>query len=1361
MAPSTMDSPQGPAHLQESLIESLEAQAEAVLRTIRLAVDILRPTPPPAKLVSARRKVSSLPSAPQICRQLEDRLDIDSLVQAWQRIEPQLVGWQELQLQKQQHVQSEGRPACVWWRQWQPPTNATTTPITRPHSSSQQEDNKEIGQEHGGNDSLPALRQRLVRRILWPLLELLGLVYTYLDALPSTAAATTTTPPLPLRPHGLRSSGTSKAPPPPPPGLLSLQDYTNIAALLEFTVGVSLVPRFQSYVLAWPRPLPQALRGRLSMSALTLWQDTSRENDGDGGDKNSKTDDDHNSNNKEYNGRSDRNITKTTEAWYEVHGTAARLAVVLQLDRFRPMLLPRHLVDLHAAFWHTEQWGKDVVIMGGFVDTTTDEHYDSSSRASWLTHGLWYRDAWQPLWPTTVNPLVDDTLVAVTCQKLLHHGRQAPVWLQRAAGNTLQAVAHRNLVAVLTVFAPKDDSAAALRLARTLIAGPLQAYRRAHSQKEEQNSDNSTKNDDRNGETMFDPLVAQMRGLLDQIVHSATKGVAHQDGLATASWTQVHRSQIEFFWALLQQLPLDIVHTRVFGMWNELEGEAEHGNCRSIHACVHRWTALFLFVPPFVDILRWTKLLCSTGTWQVKSPDDDLSILHLLWHLASSPKAVMQSSVQADATYALQLWSQAILAADCWKDASSLDVFGFFLLHLLQPFAIEHEISIIPNSNDLDQVTIQRSSAQTLVTLDHKQYVANQVAQLESRAKFAVIKLILPLSQESVAKANTGLPSRLLQILVALYLSLGSTLSTEEASLLPNLFLTQQFELVTLTLLPVLCEECSLENLLSDPSSSIPLWKLIRLALDAASHLLLADHNKSSFPTMRESGDVASLSVAADIVSTMFPNTPGKEIAFKSGDSLVDDESRISVASVLLTVLVSVLELGSPSRSSEEEAALKALIPSLTKLSQNPSDVNLKDTLVTVLSEMSEMASHANALIAARSAPSVPAHSSSDTLSPIKRQFLQAKQDLNSVEPPMRARGVVALRHLASAVDNPTTSALVEDMPTSNDISLSDILSLALIALADKESYVFLAAIQTITAVAMQEPVQTVRQLCSALATGEFRCQKEACMVSLSPEQRIKLAESLVAFVRRRAALAEHLDDIFGTLLYTTRPDGQSTSVEESKTIQEETHRYFVQQNNQVEREIDDDWEETQLKVNTGGPVFDKEENDLVRGAAISLVAEVVRVCPPALLARFAPILVHCAKVSLQLDSSRPVRRSGASLAASLYTAVWREIEEQLDDTISFRSKRQLQCPLTIALVASDESSLVVSLSRAERGADLSDLGNDRHFDPATSARCQEARMTRERIEETGVLALASLSISSQSPGPSILRITPSSHAAT
>eukprot|EP00977_Amphora_coffeiformis_P014001 scaffold3823_cov195-Amphora_coffeaeformis.AAC.11 len=1209
-----------------------------------------------------------------------------------------------------------------------------------PNNNNSPPSHNDLEQEEGENDTTTQ-RHKVVRQVLWPLLHYLARVYAYLDLLPennnNSVPATQHRGQPPHRPQK----------PKPPPGMLSLQHYTDIACLLEFTICTSVMVLLDDHVLPTvsQRLLPKSLQGRLprpclSWGYITMQQHTQRQQQQEEEETTTRRSHDDNNNN-----------TSTTDSlslltrWYELQGTAARVAQLVLLDRFRPMLLPRHVTDLYATIWQAQYLLAEHETKAFSNITASSSSLSLHQIASFLQHGKLYAKAWEEtsLLPSSKNnshdrttfrgTVIDDTRLALVCQQLLQQGRQAPGWLQRQVSRTLQALSYQNLAAVTTVFCPTNDHAGApSRLARTLLTGPKRDMEHAKHDKAAQIQ-------------IVNPLIQQVVVLLDQLVaHCCPVGTTMAS--ATTWITEAHQTKIHVIWAILDQFPNHILTDGILPLLSLSSPNISSLPTTDIHRNVRRWTVLLLFIPPFVNLSRMGEhfLLVNHN-----------NVIRLLFELASAP-GVVQTNVKEDALYGLQLWSQAILSADHGPQVDSLEVYSLLVLYLLSPESASYEVVIEETSDNqtLDLVTLNTYTTNPL------EDVAQTVANLERRAKLVVDKLIRPLSQESVAKTNTALPSRLLQVLVFLYLSFESDEQTQP-TVLPLVFLTPEYKLATMTLLPLLCEDCSMETLLAEPSSSLPLLNLIGLVLHAVSLKINKETRAFSFGDKSISFAMTS---AGKVVSKMLSLQSTKYVQGFRADVLDDEESKLSIASVLLTLLVGLLELGTERRQAEEESVLRSIMSYLRILSDASGHTNIEGPAASAMwSELSEMASHANALIAARDSKTDSINLAGELTDPLMKQFVQAKHDLKSPEPPVRARGVVTLRHLTFLVgksSSPKTS-LLEEKNDAVGLDLCDVIALSIEALCDKESYVYLAAIQTITAATLQEPVSVVRKLCVALATGIFRSRDTESSLQITSEQRIKLAESLVAFVRRRAALSEHLDDILGTLFHATKRNPHAVSPDESGLIQVQTHRYFTGQDREDADDMHEDgYEETLLRVKTGGPVFDKEEDDIVRGAAINLVSEVVRLANPVVITRFVPMLIECAKLALQLEASRPVRRSGAQLASCLYATAIREIEEQDPKMLS---NQQVECPLLVAMVSSNENSLATLLARVETGSDLSDLDAEkgRQFDPATVARCKEALALRHEVKSTGILALAELSLASARGRPSMLEISESNPSKT
>ena len=197
-------------------------------------------------------------------------------------------------------------------------------------------------------------RERLLQTILLPLIRSLTGCYQILDAIPQTpppspppqSSSSSSTPPRPVR----TTATTNNNKPSPPPGMLSIQQYTDIACLVEFVAWIGILSQLEDYILTPPPPsigrnnpdpliqpyhysggtLPKSLAGRLPKDSLVWGWWTSRS---------SRTTMDRRRRQEE-----DVLLLETTKA----------LSGLLSLDRFRPMLLPRHAPTLYAALFQYE-----------------------------------------------------------------------------------------------------------------------------------------------------------------------------------------------------------------------------------------------------------------------------------------------------------------------------------------------------------------------------------------------------------------------------------------------------------------------------------------------------------------------------------------------------------------------------------------------------------------------------------------------------------------------------------------------------------------------------------------------------------------------------------------------------------------------------------------------------------------------------------------------------------------------------------------------------------------------------------------------------------------------------------------------
>ena len=182
------------------------------------------------------------------------------------------------------------------------------------------------------------------------------------------------------------------------------------------------------------------------------------------------------------------------------------------------------------------------------------------------------------------------------------------------------------------------------------------------------------------------------------------------------------------------------------------------------------------------------------------------------------------------------------------------------------------------------------------------------------------------------------------------------------------------------------------------------------------------------------------------------------------------DEIRLSVASLLLSILVSILELGARRRSQRDEDRFKSFVPLLTPLAELSVDDRPDSSMSTIYAELAEMASHAVALVASRNV--VEDLDKEQPVNDVERprtifeKLAQARQDLESKDPPIRARGVVQVRHLAMGCAADEENQNLGLSINETEPLLKELLSVSISALRDIESYVYLAAIHGIAAIA-------------------------------------------------------------------------------------------------------------------------------------------------------------------------------------------------------------------------------------------------------------------------------------------------------
>jgi len=1145
-------------------------------------------------------------------------------------------------------------------------------------------------------------RARLVNKIILPLLRALGRCYTVLDRIPTPSVPpqqqqqpTTTKASLGRRPPNANA-------PPPPIGMLSIQNYTDIACLLELLVCTSILPLLEPHIVATVADrvtvsLPKALKGRIARKTLT-WASAQSIVPGNHTD---------------------------SRRWYEMRDSVAAAGNLILLDRFRHMLLPRHLTDLYAALFQLDRRKETISTQ---LETTSSS-FESLCVKLETEKG-----------ETTNGGGVDAFLQARSYQTLLSQGMKAPVWLRQRVSKLLAQLACNDLEAIVQVFVNaalvEDRSAATMRLVRALVAG-------------------------KQTDAYYVLICKQLVQLLDTV--SSRRGMQPKQARTGDS------SSIFMVWAVLDQLPDRIVLGPFLKLVaREIVSAKAAVETTGVHRCIRRIAILLPSVPTPLDSSKVCRIMLSPLTISgLENEGTKPTLVSMLLQLASIP-SVLKLIVKDDALWALQTlvctFSMTTFKSskEC-TSVSGVDVLAMALVYSLGPsqwdlagYRFSGASSVANSLYDL--VRLERAD-------DGVDVSAQKAAlDIQTQASVVVRDLVLPLAQNSedenkgkdtVTLNIVALPSHLVQVLLAVLFGAGlSNSSNGGAVTLPVVLREGVFLMVAMVTLPILCEECPLESLLLnggesavlDISSLVFRFAAIRLGPGAPT-ASLAGQAIGDTPLSRNELTASGAIFAELIGSDALP----KDQADEKSNLAADDEMLVSICSVLLSLLIGMLELGVKERSSTEEAKLCSIQTVLRPLADYSPDSG-KGPLSAARAELSEMSSHAMALIAARGAPS------QDEMQTVKRKeertsrdiimakIAQAGKDLKSSEPPMRARGVVSLRHIASALssqgaDRPRLSHIVEVEEWTEDLLQRTIL-LTMVALRDKESYVYLAAVQTLVAIADVNPASIVPILGSVVGTG-IATLADGSEVDASPDQRIKLTEALIFVIRKRAAIHEYVPALIDMMIYGSQLDDAKVAEEDdSAQVQSLTHDFFVHGFDPTfnqELSAEERNEEMSLRLRTGGPLFSLEEGDTVRASRITVVAELVLVAHPSISARHCHVLVQSAVDALRLEASRPVRRAGAFLASALYDALIREQNDMLN--ASPVQLKKTTFPLAVAIASAGEEGLYVAIERCLSGNDVDDLQgvSRRVSDPATQVRCQEALDARNEAESGGILAAGRL----------------------
>ena len=1223
---------------------------------------------------------------------------------------------------------------------------------------------------------LDADRRRFIYKICLPLLDTLSSLFKSLD---EAAPSPTSKPTQESESNHSKGDGNNRSrmrkKPDAPRGLLSLSNYTDIACLLELTVCTSVIPLLERHVHTPIKDrignLPKSLAGRLHRKCLHWGTDTLQHQPSIIGGT--------------VVTRQNRAAMKIDAAAQELSDATVTVCKVLFLDRFRPMLLPRHATDVYSALFQLERlldlrdnFNSDILRCFNLSDNSSE----LMTVRSMFLHSADEKGKSKDKSSTLGLQCIDYNTMVLSYQGLLSSGKHAPTWLKSKISNQLTGLpssSWEGLKAIIDVFVVAASSlpteqmtGASSRLGRVLCVKSIRT-----------NDDSALEYYNNMFDQLMDLLVFKEHNFTDE--SSATDNSVVAGVLTT--------------WAILDNLPTELVRRFFRRLIDGLvpSSTPETVTCNSLKLSVRRIHSLLLFPPnsgKAVDEFCLC-LLSDVDTEYTKSleaPGHVSAMGQLIRIATASGDQVLHSDIIAETKNTINLIVYAALLK--WNFGIGENISSE------QYLAVSLTRAIINNPIDMLGYRFLRNADEISFQWVDDSSSSSLLLDMERRATFLVTDIVVrrdALDQEkgdhtTVHESNVKLFRRMeclastffkLQLLVYFQAS-----SSEENTSLPNSIVQHidNYKIMAMLFLPLLCEKCSPGTLLAenDDSSSREVMYIMRLVIRSTSRYFgQEEDNQLSSQVKPEPCQHSIYFVKYDSIAKPFSSTLSVAKARTIKDISVTPaiESQLSILSIVLSILITILELGSSKRTDEEETELILLVPHLSTLSiltDRPSSSygSSKNISMVLQTEIAEMASHAMVLIQARSLKELPRDNTVRhdlTLHEyLSSQLKEIELNLASDQPPLRAYAVSKLRKLAIGTierlkdseklssANHIVEIKVEDNPSSLLYLANKMLRVCISTLDDKESYVYLASIQTIVSMTDQLPEHFMPVIIHAVTSGKINlCDDETTMSEiniLSATQRVKLAEAMNFIIRRRGpAVQNYSNSLMNSILHGHNTIGNTAIIQDSQTqgmIQSQTESYFrgVENSSADSPNLNEESPgEGNIRLMTGGPIFDMEENDIIRSACISMLTELLSILHPSSVAPHCATLVQFATNALILDHSRLVRRASALLGRELYLCASREFEESNGAKPLVSSTDYI-----MSLLSNGEDALFTALQRAVKSNDVdfkvvSTLlpavsGKTRLYDSATIARCKEAIACRHELEEEGIILAAGIILKAQ-----------------
>ncbi|KAL3794355.1 hypothetical protein ACHAW5_002944 [Stephanodiscus triporus] len=1281
-------------------------------------------------------------------------------------------------------------------------------------------------------------RKQILYHAIFPLLSHLEQCYCILDAydnLPRTHPEEGLST---IQSQTSTTNNRRKISAPPPIGMLSLNDYTNVACLLEFAVSISLIPLLEYPDIYLPKlatskndnqypfdvhihkidrhttfasqkrnqALPKSLAGRISKTVLTWGTICAADNHGSLLEKllmfrtQPLRASQHDSKDI-YALHRLHQIYRTFHAYNEITILATTVGRLLLLDRFRPMLLPRHLSDVYLCLLIAERLRWYLSKVDNYVPCNVEDIMLAKLLEREETAEIWNSERLHVLQKTilmfplefpssfisaTTNPppqkVIDCREAAVAYRTVLSGGasmiisgvsKPIPSWLRLRLGQCLSKLAQEDLQAVVEVFVAyscgpggdnnanakmNDDimTGASARLACALCAKPTTAHDSSLSKRK---------------------FVAFQEKLCTQFVNFlVAEGEAYAVGLKSNAHHELAQSRSTVamhltLWATFAQLPIETLNSFFFArlISGLIPGEqVQSQEPSSYHLSAMQSMAaivIWLCRVPFSLDLPSKKKVQALLLKSCMPSYGHLTIVGQTLRLAASfSRASLVVEINGK-----DVGDEKILAILVEKAlAKMIGILGQIpsCRDQLTTVALDLLMTVSANQYDKEGYCFEKAETQhidgdKISPFSNKMYrrsigassdidLPQLIGAIECRVK-CLVGAMSALSELNDDRCNMNeLTSTMFRLALLLHYSNTTKGGCDDHSVIHTFALDEVSE-----------------------SEGYELRMAASLALGTMSETLPPSSLLGS-----DMDDIESDTIVLAILGLIINSAAVRMNDIQEKSAEAEESGLFSTVSIVLNLLITLLELGAEKRSMSDETFFKSILPSLEVIASGKMEGGSSEILM--VPELAEMASHAMALIVSRGeiapadAQKTPlVINTKSRLDTILTTLSQAECDLQSSHPPLRARGVVSLRHLAHSLVNNGKGcigvcssdmvkrkavitpiyepAAVPAKILSSDEELSlisrTLAKICLNALADPESYVYLASIQTLVAVSDVCPSDILPLMGEVIARGQVdisvvSVDANAAFVELllTPEQRIKAIEALIFIIRRRGdGIFIHGSSLLDTMLFGAKKDRDvrdpklGTDGQTAHLILRQTHLYFVGATSEAVNDCED---EKKIRLNTGGPIFSMEETDVLRAGAISVVCELISMLNPTTVASYCHVLVKLATDALQLDASRPIRRIAACLARDLYNCVMREA------TSSSGGNKDCTSSMAVAIVDADEENLYNILTRCVSADELAMIERP-ILDPATQSRSQEAINIRLVLEAMGVLQAAAVIVHS------------------